>query len=162
MPKLYTHPRRLLPALAVLIGLFALLTVAADTSPPRLEPQLMRDWIERMKNAQRGPFERIRWFCADGSVLPPAEGACQEHGGGVQHGEWNARARAIRNQGYLVATVLASLKTADFVGASAQLDELRQVLLEQFLIQNDDGWVFRQARFYRGALQVEDERAAAR
>ena len=115
-----------------------------------------------MKAASRGPFERIRWFCFDGSILPPKEGACVEHGGGVQHGEWNARTRAIREQGYLIANLLTDLNTLKFVGAYPQLDVLRQVLLEQFLILNDDGWVFRQARFYRGALQVEDERAAAR
>ncbi|MFP5504632.1 MAG: PEP/pyruvate-binding domain-containing protein, partial [Gammaproteobacteria bacterium] len=49
-----------------------------------------------------------------------------------------------------------------YIGPHARLDDLRQVLLEQFLVQFDDGWVFRQARFYRGALQVEDERAGAR
>ena len=135
---------------------------AAESGPPLLEPALMQEWIAHMKDRQRGPFERIRWFCDDGTVLPPGEGACREYGGGVQHGEWNARTLAIRNQGYLVATLLADLKTLDFVGANPRLDDLRQILLEQFLIQIDDGWVFRQARFYRGALQVEDERAGAR
>jgi hypothetical protein len=135
---------------------------APESAPPRLEPEMMQDWIERMKVRPRGPFERIRWFCADGTVLPPGEGACREHGGGVQHGEWNTRTQAIRNQGYLLATLLADIKALDFVGPGARLDDLRQVLLEQFLVQFDDGWVFRQARFYRGALQVEDERAGAR
>ncbi|HEY9198730.1 MAG TPA: PEP/pyruvate-binding domain-containing protein, partial [Gammaproteobacteria bacterium] len=101
-------------------------------------------------------------FCDDGSVLPPEPGACREHDGGVQHGEWNTRTRAIRAAGYHVATLLADLKTLNFIGPDARLDELREILLEQFLILNDDGWVFRSARFYRGALQVEDERAGAR
>ena len=162
MPNLHLHPRRLLPALVVLVSLFGWITVAADEAPPELDPQLMRDWIEQMKNARRGPFERIRWFCVDGSVLPPTEGACSGHGGGTQHGEWNTRTLAIRNQGYLVASLLADMKAPDFVGANPHLADLRQILLEQFLILNDDGWVFRQARFYRGALQVEDERSSAR
>ncbi|MFN2309545.1 MAG: PEP/pyruvate-binding domain-containing protein [Gammaproteobacteria bacterium] len=115
-----------------------------------------------MKRHPRGPFERIRWFCNDGTVLPPGEGACRDHGGGIQHGEWNTRTLAIRGQGYLIATLLADIKALDFIGPAPRLDDLRQVLLEQFLIQNDDGWVFRQARFYRGALQVEDERVGAR
>ena len=166
MPILYIQshlsPRRLLPALVLAVCVFASLPVAADATPAVPDLQQMRNWISQMKAASRGPFERIRWFCFDGSILPPKEGACVEHGGGVQHGEWNARTRAIREQGYLIANLLTDLNTLKFVGAYPQLDVLRQVLLEQFLILNDDGWVFRQARFYRGALQVEDERAAAR
>ncbi len=136
--------------------------IAADAIPDRTGPAQLHELIERMKTSPRGPFVRIRWFCADGSVLPPEEGACSAHGGGVQHGEWSELTRSIRAQGYLVATLLTDLNTLGFIGAYPQLDDLRQILLEQFLIQNDDGWVFRQARYYRGALQVEDERAAAR
>lgn len=166
MPNLHpSHrllPRCLLPVLVLLAGVCAQQTAAADTAASVPDLQQMRAWIEQMKTSSRGPFARIRWFCMDGSVLPPTEGACSDHGGGVQHGEWNAHARAIRDRGYLVATLLTELNTFKFVGAFPQLDDLRQVLLEQFLIRNDDGWVFRQARYYRGALQVEDERAAAR
>lgn len=164
MPNPYIYPRRLFPIsvlLILLLGLFAR-SALADEVPPPLEPHMMRDWVDQMKKAQRGPFGRIRWFCVDGSLLPPTPSACREHGGGVQHGEWNTRTQAIRNQGYLIATLLADLKTLDFVGPNPHLDDLRQILLEQFLILNDDGWVFRQARFYRGALQVEDERTGAR
>ncbi len=165
MPNLYIYPRHRFSVSAMLILLLMGLSAPvamADEAPPSIEAQVMRDWIDSMKTAQRGPFARIRWFCVDGTVLPPGEGACREHGGGIQHGEWNTRAQAIRNQGYLVATLLADMKTLDFVGPNPHLDDLRQILLEQFLIMNDDGWVFRQARFYRGALQVEDERAGAR
>lgn len=151
---------RLSPALAFALMLVSGLTMAMDASR-QLEAEVMRRWIDAMKVAPRGPFERIRWFCVDGSVLPPGEGVCRERGGGVQHGEWSTRTLAIRNQGYLVATLLADLQPADFIGPDARLDDLRQLLLEQFLIQADDGWVFRQARYYRGALQVEDERAGA-
>lgn len=156
------NTRRLPVLLLMLGGLYAWCAVAADATPERMEPPQLRGLIEKMKVSPRGPFVRIRWFCDDGSVLAPSEGACSEHGGGVQHGEWSADTRAIREQGYLVATLLAELNTLGFVGAYPPLDDLRQILLEQFLIQNDDGWVFRQARYYRGALQVEDERDAAR
>lgn len=153
---------RLFPAFAFGICLLSPFTAAAGDVSPAPDQQQMRAWIVAMKSASRGPFARIRWFCDDGSILPPKEGACSDHGGGVQHGEWNEHARAIRAQGYLIANLLTDLNTLKFVGAYPQLDELRQVLLEQFLVLNDDGWVFREARFYRGALQVEDERAGAR
>jgi len=41
---------------------------------------LWRSWIEAMKAAPRGPFTRIRWFCNDGTVLPPGDSACCKHG----------------------------------------------------------------------------------
>jgi hypothetical protein len=161
MPALRRRFNSLLPALALCL-VFATGLQADSGMPPGPEPAQMRQWVEEMKDAPRGPFWRIRWFCADGTILPPEPYACRPHGGGVQHGEWNERTRAIREQGYLIATLLADLMPDSFVGSDARLDELRQILLERFLIHNDDGWVFRQARYYRGAIQVENEQASAR
>ncbi len=113
-----------------------------------------------MKTNPRGPFQRIRWFCEDGSILPPKAYACVEHGGGVQHGEWSDTTREIRAAGYPVANVLASLDPEDFTGEEGYR-LLRYVLLEQFLIDTDDGWILRKARYYRGAFQIENEEASA-
>ena len=41
-------------------------------------------------------------------------------------------------------------------------DAYAQLLVEKFLIASDDGWILRSAQFYRGAVQEEDERKAAR
>ena len=147
----------LLPGL-LLLAFGALPAIAADLPPP----ETLRVWVEEMKAAERGPFENIRWFCKDGSVLPPKPYACAKHGGGIQHGDWNARARAMRDGGYLIANVLAGIDPQRFTGPDAELDALRQILLERFLISWDDGWVLRAARSYRGALQSEDEEAGAR
>ena len=113
-----------------------------------------------MKDEERGPFGRIRWFCNDGMVLPPEPFACREHGGGVQHGEWSERTREIRARGFSIANVLAGLEATDVLLTDDSL--LQQLLLEQFLINFDEGWILRKARFYRGAFQAEDEEAAAR
>ncbi len=121
----------------------------------------LRSWIQEFKASPRGPFSRIRWFCRDGTVLPPKAYACRDHGGGIQHGEWNQRARDLRAGGYTVANVLASLDPKAFVGPGADLWTLQQILVERFLIGWDDGWIFRGARTYRGALQIEDEEAGA-
>ena len=68
-----------------------------------------RDWITSMKAAERGPFEKIAWFCMDGTVLPPEPYACRDHGGGHQHGVWNEHTRILRAQGYYIANILATL-----------------------------------------------------
>ncbi|MDQ6992349.1 MAG: PEP/pyruvate-binding domain-containing protein [Mariprofundus sp.] len=118
--------------------------------------------IGQMKQQRRGPFSRIRWFCHDGTILPPKPYACRGHGGGNQHGLWSGQTRWLRNHGYLVANILAAVDGADFIGSEPQLNRLKQLLLERYLMRVDDGWVFRKARFYRGAVQQEDEKSAAR
>jgi len=142
------------------VTLWLTLPVLAEASSP--DAATMRQWVEQFKQSERGPFERIRWFCADGTILPPKPSACSTHGGGVQHGEWNGSAKQIRGQGILLATVLSSVDPSDFIGKAARVNDLRQILLEKFLVRVDDGWVFHRARSaYRGALQIEDEQAAA-
>jgi hypothetical protein len=150
---------RALVTLPLLLGLASWAPPAAGELPKEQE---LRSWIEGFKTSPRGPFERIRWFCKDGSVLPPKAYACKNHGGGIQHGEWNQRAKALRAGGYAVANVLASLDPNAFVGSDADLWALQQILIERFLIGWNDGWIFRGARTYRGALQIEDEEAGSR
>ena len=115
-----------------------------------------------MKAAPRGPFRRIRWFCADGSVLEPRPYACKDLGGGVQHGEWSADTEDLRSRGYFVANVLAGIDVDAFIARADHRERLAQMLVEQFLIRIDDGWILRKARFYRGALQEEGERRGGR
>ncbi|MDH3993816.1 MAG: phosphoenolpyruvate synthase, partial [Gammaproteobacteria bacterium] len=143
----------------ILFSLPLLLLLAA---PLQADTAVYGTWIEQMKVQPRGPFSRIRWFCHDGTVLPPKAYACSPHGGGVQHGQWNAQTVELRDQGYLVANLLAgiqpevALADADFENAYGQR------LVERFLIAIDDGWILRKALFYRGAIQEEDERAGGR
>ena len=131
---------------------------------PSSDPTLMelRASVERMKNRPRGPFSRIRWFCVDGAILPPRPYACSTHGGGVQRGEWSAETRQLRALGYPIATPYVDIKTWDLIAPDNDPDRIQTLLLEQFLIRHDNGWVLRQARFYRGAFQAEDEARSAR
>ena len=69
-------------------------TVSIDTG---------RAWIVEMKQAPRGPFRRLRWFCKDGTVHPPKPYPCAERGGGHQHGEWHDKTKQLRAAGYKIA-----------------------------------------------------------
>ena len=115
-----------------------------------------------MKAAERGPFSRIRWFCKDGAQLPPTPSACVSHGGGWQHGEWSAKTTALRAEGFLVANVLAGLDVDAEVAEPDFPEAYAQILVERFLVGTDNGWIYRRAQFYRGAVQAEDEREGAR
>jgi len=121
-----------------------------------------REWIAQMKDSARGPFARIRWFCKDGRVLPPRDYACAKKGEGWQHGEWSEHTKQLRAQGYAIANVLAGIDAKAAVADPEFPDRYAQLLVEKFLIATDDGWIFRKARFYRGGIQEEDEREAAR
>ncbi len=134
---------------------------APSPAPAGPLPAEMRSWVEEMKGRERGPFKHIRWFCKDGSVLEPEPFACESRGGGVQHGEWSDKTKKIREAGYPIANVLASIKPEQVVGPQADPAFLPFLLAEKFLIAFDDGWIFRRARFYRGALQDYNEQDSA-
>jgi hypothetical protein len=142
------------------VTLLAVAAVArAEVASVKPDP---RGWIQQMKTAERGPFSRLRWFCKDGAVLPPQGNACLSHGGGWQHGEWSSETTALRAQGYLVANILAGVDAPAMVAQAGFPEAFAQLLVERFLVGADNGWIFRRAQFYRGALQDEDEREGAR
>ncbi|MGD8999947.1 MAG: PEP/pyruvate-binding domain-containing protein [Granulosicoccaceae bacterium] len=134
---------------------------AAETNSSH-EAREFAQWVEDFKTSAKGPFKQIRWYCRDGSILPPGENVCTGHGGGIQHGEWNEKVLRMREAGYFIGNVLAAVDASGLVDADAGREIVRQILLERYLIAADDGWIFRGARYYRGALQIEDELAGAR
>ena len=69
---------RIASTVLLLLLLTPLPPVAADL-PSR---ETLRQWIAEMKTSPRGPFARIRWFCNDGTILPPKPYACRDHDGG--------------------------------------------------------------------------------
>lgn len=136
----------------------ALASGAARAAPP---DATLAAWIQEMKGQSRGPFSAVRWYCADGARLEPTAFACEQHGGGFQHGQWSERTLRIRAAGYPIATVLADLRTDAVLGPGADPDFLTFLLLEKFLVAADQGWILRGAQFYRGAFQDYDERNGA-
>ncbi|MCB1685291.1 MAG: hypothetical protein KDI31_12420 [Pseudomonadales bacterium] len=134
---------------------------------PMRTPELVvieeaRALVAGMIRSSRGPYRRIRWFCEDGSVLPPRPYACRELGGGRQHAEYSSERERLAELGWAVGTVFAALDFEEFWDAGGGQSRLRQLPIERFLIDTQDGWVMREARYYRGHIQIEDETAAGR
>jgi hypothetical protein len=122
-----------------------------------------RHWIQEMKTSSRGPFtEGIKWYCNDGSIHPPKAYACSKHGGGVEHGAMGKKVRTLRDNGYWIANLLAGTDAKKLLSSPDFIDRYNQLLIEKYLVAADDGWILRKALFYRGAIQEEDEREAAR
>jgi len=151
---------RLFVCLSILFSLLFLF-MACDVGAGEREPlparETLRRWMAEMKISPRGPFLRIRWFCKDGTIHPPQEYACRDRGGGVQHGEWTERVVLLRSNAYFIANVFADVRPEILLAQPEAENVVKQMILEQYLIRADDGWIFRHARYYRGALQDEDE-----
>ena len=151
-----------LPALICLVVAWpGLVSGASAPQQDTVAERELRPLIGKMKENPRGPFERIRWFCKDGTILPPKSYACADHGGGRQHGEWNADTIRIRDAGFPIANVMVALTEDDFGESAEKQEHFRFLVLEQFLIDADDGWILRRARYYRGAFQIEGEISSA-
>ena len=154
--------RILAPGLAWLTLVWSGIAFAASAGPEvRADQAELRAIVEAMKSNPRGPFSRIRWFCNDGTILPPKAYACADHGGGRQHGEWSEDTLRLRDAGFPIANVMVELSAEDFGEEPLQQQHFRMLVLEQFLIDADDGWILRGARYYRGAFQVEGEESSA-
>jgi Pyruvate phosphate dikinase, AMP/ATP-binding domain len=169
MPSFYrgsghrdTTPTRDIASLSLLSLAVALTAAqAAPLDPPTPEAVAeARQIVQQMKGSPRGPYSRIRWFCNDGSVQPPVAFACQDHGGGRQHAEYSAQRDRLAALGWSVGTVFAALTFDELFASEPRQGRLRELPLERYLTDIDNGWVIARAGNYRGRVQVEDESAA--
>ena len=142
--------------------LFLFHAVAGAAELP--EPGVLRGWIEQMKSSARGPFVAIRWFCKDGSILGGARAGRLRRAPRwlSARGMASAEVKRLRAGGYYIANILADLDPAVLAARPLDAEALTQVLIEQFLLTADDGWIPRRARYYRGAFQAEDDAEGTR
>jgi hypothetical protein len=112
--------------------------------------------IAQYKTDPRGPYKEIRWFCEDGSILPPNE-RCPEPGG-VQRARYKDEVQQISMSNHVfLGQILSTTPFADFWDSEYFHSRLKQYQLEKYLRAVDDGWILRKAQYYRGAFQAEDE-----
>ena len=74
------------------IVFLSLLLTFAGLSPAEELSALRKD-IQAFKSDPRGPYQAVRWFCPDGSVIPPQD-RCSEPGG-IQHALPKSRVKEI-------------------------------------------------------------------
>jgi hypothetical protein len=132
--------------------------------PPLTEAQARqaRKAIADFKANPKGPWIRIRWYCKDGSILPPAGTPCAALGGGIQHAEASPAARELARWNLDTGTILAGLPFEEWFDAKRDHHRLKEIVLEKYLVAADNGWIYRRASSYRGARQAEDEQKAGR
>ncbi len=113
--------------------------------------------VKQMIDNPRGQYSRIRWYCNDGTILAPKPSACKDHGGGRQHAEYSSEHARLAELGWNVGTIFAPLTFEQLVASKGRYQRLRELALEKYLLDVDDGWVLRKAKSYRGRAQIEDE-----
>ncbi|MEM9836034.1 MAG: PEP/pyruvate-binding domain-containing protein [Bacteroidota bacterium] len=119
--------------------------------------------VATYKDEGRGPYRDIRWFCADGEVRTPEEGCDKDEAGNVQHARYKSDVIKLGKQQHLfLAQILTGSDREAFWDAKNDQSRLKQYQLNHYLNAIDDGWILRKARFYRGAIQIEDEMAWGR
>ena len=121
----------------------------------------LRNLVQSFKNDARGPYQSIHWFCPDGTVRP-AQDRCPQPGG-LQHAMLKASVTRLQQQyGLYLGQILAGTPFDEFLDVANQGLRMKQYQMEQFLRVTDNGWIFRRAQYYRGAVQVEEEEAWGR
>ncbi len=133
-----------------------LLLIQLPVQSQKIQNEEIKKRIEQYKKDSRGPYKEIRWFCKDGTVLPPQE-RCPEPGG-VQRARHKDEVRALSLSNHLfLGQILATTPFPDFWDADNFYSRLKQYEIEKYLQSIDNGWILRKAQFYRGAYQAEDE-----
>ncbi|PQJ82303.1 PEP/pyruvate-binding domain-containing protein [Polaribacter glomeratus] len=106
----------------------------------------------------RGPYERINWFCKDGSRRNSKDPCPDEENGGLQHASFKSSVLKLRETNNLYFTeILAGLNIESFLDEKENFSRLKQYQLSKYLASINNGWILQKAQFYRGAIQSEDE-----
>lgn len=113
--------------------------------------------IKNYKDDIRGPYYRIQWYCDDGSIRKPKD-YCPD--GGIQHASYKAEVEELaKNHHIFLGNLLSFNKFDDFWDATNNHSKIKQYQIVKYLTVNDDGWIYTKGRYYRGAMQSEDEEA---
>jgi hypothetical protein len=147
-----------------IVGLICSFVLADSLVPPLTSEQSSEASriLQEFKKSPKGPFQQILWFCKDGTTRTPKEGNCTERGGGIQYATRNPQAKKLSSWNIDTGTIFAAMSFEEFFDVKRNHHRMRQVAMEQYLRQVDNGWVDRRAFTYRGSRQAEDEMAAGR
>ncbi|NJB85492.1 hypothetical protein GGR26_001237 [Lewinella marina] len=153
MPFHFRSPDR-----ALFLLIIALLgTLAASPLGAQSSAEEIATLIESYRNDRRGPYRGIFWFCSDGSQRA-ARDPCPNDDKAHQHADYRPEIKQLMRRDHLFfGQILADTKYDDFWDAAHDHSRLKQYQLNNYLVAVDNGWILEQARYYRGAFQVEDE-----
>ncbi|WP_339661501.1 PEP/pyruvate-binding domain-containing protein [uncultured Polaribacter sp.] len=132
--------------------------LSTETFSQKKSSEEITKLINSYKIDVRGPFERINWFCKDGSIRNSKDPCPDEVNGGLQHASFKSSVLKLRESNDLYFTeILAGLHIESFLDEKNNFSRLKQYQLSKYLASVNNGWILQKAQFYRGAIQSEDE-----
>lgn len=144
----------------IIISLFFSYCLLTHAQEKELLISYLKNEVATLKKDPRGPYKRIRWFCKDGSIREPRDPCPDSIGGGIQHASYKDEIIEIGKKHHIYfGDILAYTNKKDFWDEAHQQSRLKQYQLGKYLSNIDDGWITRRSRYYRGAIQSEDEEA---
>ncbi|ARN79461.1 phosphoenolpyruvate synthase [Nonlabens spongiae] len=118
----------------------------------------IKDMISSYRDLDRGPYKSINWFCPDGSIRDAKDPCPKEIGEGIQHASYRPEVKKLAQQRHIyLSEILASNDIWDFWDGNNNHSRVKQYQLQKFLEASNNGWVQERSKFYRGAVQREDE-----
>ena len=139
-------------------GLFLVVLGMLPTLAQEIPSEQIKKQIEAYKKDPRGPYDRIRWFCEDGTLMEPKDPCPDEIGGGVQHASYKPAVKKLGTDHHIfLGQILANTDRMEFWDAANNQSRLKQYQLGKYLESIDNGWIQEKSQFYRGAVQSEDE-----
>jgi len=148
---------RLKSTLIIILLEFILVSVTPLSGQNNINVSQIKEQIENYKKDSRGPYYRIKWYCTDGTIRA-AKDPCPEGVGGIQHASLKPEVEKLaKNHHIFLSNLLSSVDYTDFWDVPNNHSRLKQYQIVKYLSSVDDGWVYRRGRYYRGAMQAEDE-----
>ncbi len=136
---------------------FVFLSNSISIIAQELDIDKVKTQIESYKNDTKGPYNRIKWFCKDGTERA-AKDPCPD--GGNQHASYKPEVEELAKKHHLyLGNILASSSFDAVWDASNNHSRLKQYQIVKYLTNADEGWIYRKGQFYRGSMQSEDEEA---
>jgi hypothetical protein len=141
----------------ILLLFFAVVSIGAAAQ--RSDAQL-RELVQQFREDPRGPYQDIRWFCSDGTTREARDPCPEEDDNNFQHARYKSVVKDIAAaQQIYFGQILTNSSERAFWDADDDHSRIKQYLLGNYLVAVDNGWILERARYYRGAIQVEDEEA---
>ena len=128
-------------------------TISAQKVKTESIPGIIQDF----KSDPRGPYLDIKWFCDNGTIRDSKD-PCPDEIGGNQHARYkDITTRLHKENNLYFGKILTGSDKEEFWNWKEDYDPIKQYILHKYLESVDDGWILKQAQFYRGAVQSEDE-----
>ena len=132
------------------------------TAQKDFDAEQIKNQIKAYENDSRGPYYRIKWFCSDGTIRA-AKDPCPDDIEGIQHASFKPEVEKLAKDHHIFLGNLLSGNEHDvFLDASNNYSRVKQYQIVKYLSGVDDGWIYRKGRYYRGAMQSEDEESWGR